>query len=747
MAKNTVDILLRCLRAQASRRAADGQTDECLLERFVRQRDAAAFAALLERHGQMVLDVCRGTLGDDHLAEDVFQATFLVLIQSAGAIRKRRSLGAWLHGAALRLARRARTDAARAGRADMRPCHEPPPGPGAEASRREAREILAEELQRLPQRYRLPLVLCYLEGRTRDEAAAALGWTPGQLKGLLERGREQLRGRLIRRGLAPAAAGAALLAEAALAAPVSRLLAVATLQAAHRLAAGEVLGDCGVSGTVIGLTNGGLATMRAQKVSVLLLSFVLMLGLLGAGAGLLSLRSGQAAEVGRRAADPEGKLASVPKVGVSKSASRIAAQDTQTEMDKPKPGQAAPAQAKDNDHAKPGRAVRKYEVVTEPTQPAGSPVLLRIILTNTGKEFLPYWIPLGPANYPPVMMRAKVTDASGKVRDMPLSNGQGLSGSGVGGSLGPGDSLTIPAALAPLPKGKYVLAIDGTSAKVRVVDDAALLEQRERDLTVRVGNGDPFAQYVTSAYLTPTLRERCLRSLSSADVDSAWRVALTLNRVDRLPANALPLLVKAVDKQLSVPRPWQGHRSDLLGLLATLAGRIGSDQALDAVAKVAHTEAGAQAGIGALGIFKQERAARELHGFLTSQTDGLRYLAALTLADRKDEAALPVLLALARDRKSSWRGRACLALVNFPDDPRVKPAIESCLDDREGSEQARAALRRLRRARPQRRIALARKAHIPRDRDARRLVEAGPPVRRLRAICAGRQTAGGGPGG
>src|SRR5205085_11226932 len=127
------------------------------------------------------------------------------------------SLASWLHGVALRLAGKARADAARAARGDTRPPPDPPPGPAAQASWREVRQILDEELDRLPESYRLPLVLCYLEGRTPGEAAAQLGWTPGRLKGLLERGRERLRDRLIRRGLAPAAAGAMLLTETALA--------------------------------------------------------------------------------------------------------------------------------------------------------------------------------------------------------------------------------------------------------------------------------------------------------------------------------------------------------------------------------------------------------------------------------------------------------------------------------------------------------------------------------------------------
>jgi RNA polymerase sigma-70 factor (ECF subfamily) len=298
MAKSVGHILRHCLGGLAAGPVVEGQADQNLLERFVRQQDEAAFAALLERHGPMVLGVGRRALADEHLAEDVFQATFLVLARRAGSIRKRPSLGSWLHGVALRLARKARAEATRAGRGDVRPGPDTPPGPAAEASWREVRQILDEELQRLPERYRLPLVLCYLEGWTRDEVAAALGWTPGRLKGLLERGRERLRGRLIRRGLAPAAAGTALLADTALAALVPPFLAGATRRAALRLAAGELLRACGVSERVLQLTEGGLGIMGAKK-GMLFLGLTLALGALGIGAGLLAQRPDPAAAPGR----------------------------------------------------------------------------------------------------------------------------------------------------------------------------------------------------------------------------------------------------------------------------------------------------------------------------------------------------------------------------------------------------------------------------------------------------------------
>jgi RNA polymerase sigma factor (sigma-70 family) len=291
MTNRAVDRLLRRLRVLSAGHDAEGQADQQLLGRFVRGRDEAAFAVLMERHGPMVLGVCRRVLHDEHLAEDVLQATFLVLARNASVIRSRPSVGSWLHGVALRLAQRARAEAARTGRGDARPGPEAPPGPMAEASWREVRQILDEELQRLPESYRLPLVLCYLEGRTRDEAAAQLGWTLGRLKGLPERGRERLRGTLIRRGLAPAAAGAALLAETALAAPVPPLLAVAMLRAALRLAAGESLRVGALSGTVIGLAEGGSGIMGSKKLALVGV-LALGLGVLGTAAGLLAQHAG-----------------------------------------------------------------------------------------------------------------------------------------------------------------------------------------------------------------------------------------------------------------------------------------------------------------------------------------------------------------------------------------------------------------------------------------------------------------------
>jgi RNA polymerase sigma factor (sigma-70 family) len=175
-------------------------TERELLERFIAENDEDAFRTLIERHGPMVLGVCRSVLGEPHDAEDAFQNTFLALVQNAGTIRNRDSLGPWLHRVALRLARRARARAG--GRRDR---ERRSSRSEAEAARDESElfspPVLHEELNRLPERYRLPLVLCYLEGKTNAEAAAQLQWPVGTVKGRLWRARGQLRDRLCRRGL------------------------------------------------------------------------------------------------------------------------------------------------------------------------------------------------------------------------------------------------------------------------------------------------------------------------------------------------------------------------------------------------------------------------------------------------------------------------------------------------------------------------------------------------------------------
>ena len=180
-----------------------------LLDRFARRRDEAAFAALVARHGPMILGLCRQWLRDHHDAEDAFQAVFLVLARKAGSIGEPDLLGNWLYGVARRTAEKARVRIARRrgreGRGDPmdeRELVDAQGAPGRPQDEFERSEALHKELGRLPSKFRLPIVLCHLEGLTHDEAARRLRVPVGTVRSRLSRGRDRLRDRLGRRGLA-----------------------------------------------------------------------------------------------------------------------------------------------------------------------------------------------------------------------------------------------------------------------------------------------------------------------------------------------------------------------------------------------------------------------------------------------------------------------------------------------------------------------------------------------------------------
>jgi RNA polymerase sigma factor (sigma-70 family) len=165
-------------------------TDGDLLRAFVQQGEQDAFAELLRRHGPMVLRLALHLLHHRQDAEDVFQATFLTLARKAHSLRNESCVAAWLHRVAWRLSLRSRAAQRRTAGVSRLVSHNQPADndPADEISLREARALLHEELASLPERRRLPLVLCYLQGRTRDEAARRLGWSLGTLKRRLEQG-------------------------------------------------------------------------------------------------------------------------------------------------------------------------------------------------------------------------------------------------------------------------------------------------------------------------------------------------------------------------------------------------------------------------------------------------------------------------------------------------------------------------------------------------------------------------------
>ncbi len=184
--------------------ASDGELLDC----FVEDRDSAAFRNLVVRHGPAVLQVCRGVLRDPHEAEDAFQATFMVLIRKAPSIQDPELLGGWLRGVAYRTAVRARCHAARRRVIERTRADISLTANSHEELAPELRQMIREELDRLPDYYRQPVTLCYMEGLTHQEAASRLGWPVGTVKVRLFRGRRLLRERLDRRG---ASLGGALL--------------------------------------------------------------------------------------------------------------------------------------------------------------------------------------------------------------------------------------------------------------------------------------------------------------------------------------------------------------------------------------------------------------------------------------------------------------------------------------------------------------------------------------------------------
>ncbi|OAI46951.1 hypothetical protein AYO44_01880 [Planctomycetaceae bacterium SCGC AG-212-F19] len=248
---------------------ADGQ----LLERFAGQRDEAAFELLVRRHGPLVWNVCHRLLGNAHDAEDAFQAVFLILLRKASALDRTGTVAPWLYGVACRVALRAR---ARRGR-DPIPLMNEPGDHGSSNQTAELRRILDEEVNRLPERYRAPVVLCYFQGRTHEEAARELHWPLGTVKCRIMRAREWLRVRLTRRGLTLASGAlAAMMSAEGLRAAMPPLLIESTVAA-------------GLAGTVpaAALAEGVLRAMFLTKLAKITVSLVAVLGLGLGVAGLL----------------------------------------------------------------------------------------------------------------------------------------------------------------------------------------------------------------------------------------------------------------------------------------------------------------------------------------------------------------------------------------------------------------------------------------------------------------------------
>jgi RNA polymerase sigma factor (sigma-70 family) len=279
--------LIRCVRQLVATAEPRTETDQELLQRFVSQHDEAAFAAIIRRHGPMVLRVALRTLQNEPDSEDVFQATFLVLSQKAHTLRRPASLGSWLYGIAYRLALKTKATAGQRRNRERSVAATPVATPLAQITLAEAQTILDEELSRLPERFRQPVVLCCLEGLARDEAAQQIGCPASVLKSRLEQGRERLSQRLIARGLTlPCGLGAFFLLEVAAATTLPPALIDSTTKAATLVAAGKTAATGLVSAKVATLTEGVLKAMLLNKLKTVTTVLFVALGMVVFGGGL-----------------------------------------------------------------------------------------------------------------------------------------------------------------------------------------------------------------------------------------------------------------------------------------------------------------------------------------------------------------------------------------------------------------------------------------------------------------------------
>ena len=263
-----------------------GLSDAQLLARFAQARDSTgelAFRELIIRHGPMVLAICRQILRHSHDVDDAFQATFLVLVRRANSIRVGQSLGPWLCSVAYRTAHRARavTSRYRPGNEEQLQNAEEPAGD--DPFKVDLRPLLYEELGRLPNRYRAPIVLCHLEGKTHEQAARLLNWPVGTLSGRLSRGRQLLRARLERRGVQVPSAILCANWLWGSQSSVSAPLAECAIKTAVHFAAAQT-----VSISVLSLTHGVLRTMLLRRLATA--AAVLLIGSISAGAVVVAHR-------------------------------------------------------------------------------------------------------------------------------------------------------------------------------------------------------------------------------------------------------------------------------------------------------------------------------------------------------------------------------------------------------------------------------------------------------------------------
>jgi RNA polymerase sigma factor (sigma-70 family) len=273
MTQRALKYLLRDLHTRCRQDLNDGQ----LLERFCAAHEEAAFTLLVQRHGPMVFAVCRRNLCNLHDAEDAFQATFLVLVRKARSIRKRESLASWLHGVARRIALRAGAQATSRQAREKKAAAGASRAPADPLWEQELRCVLDEEIEHLPPKYRAAVVLCYLAGKTYDQAAAELGWPKSSLSGRLERARRLLCERLTRRGLGiPAIVAGTLLTTEAAPAAVPARLTLATVRAVAFSITGKSAATMVAAPKVAWLTESAVSAVSVSKLKLMLVLMLLV---------------------------------------------------------------------------------------------------------------------------------------------------------------------------------------------------------------------------------------------------------------------------------------------------------------------------------------------------------------------------------------------------------------------------------------------------------------------------------------
>jgi RNA polymerase sigma factor (sigma-70 family) len=298
MKPSALSEFLHGLRLRMAHSVLAGDSDSLLLERFHRQGDDTAFAVLVQRHGPMVLGVCRRVLSNEHEAEDAFQATFLVLVRKAGAIRKRESLASWLHGVAQRIAIKSQRRSVRRRGVEEKAARHVEHSAMDSANWDELRTVLDEEIQRLPTKLRVPFILCHLQRKTHAQIATELRLGRSSISERLAQASEMLCKRLTKRGVqVSVAALAALFTEKSVSAALPAGLMVATVKLATLWAAGKTALAGGVSASAITLAKEALKGMIATKVKLILLTMSVGLALAGVGvAGYRGIGSADVAE-------------------------------------------------------------------------------------------------------------------------------------------------------------------------------------------------------------------------------------------------------------------------------------------------------------------------------------------------------------------------------------------------------------------------------------------------------------------